>query len=138
MLRCTQLFFVSFGVSLTPRSNNKVQVNHCVMDCLEPGAKMANAPKWAIWGEGHVFPTKQDPVNTKTLTFWFRAPPLFRVLKRKLGPGRAGRFPLPPSRETTYWCMVVRDCNAYRNLRNGIQKGAAWSELLANVRAEPK
>ena len=127
------------------RSNNNVQVNHCVVDCLLcplfratqnqephrevqsargswsvcmvyipiqqplsglhvlpgsipylPGTKMGNAPKWATWGEAHVFPTKHDPLNTKTLSFWFTAPPLVHVLKRKLGPGRGGGgFPLP-------------------------------------------
>ena len=59
---------------------------------------MANGPKWAIWGEAHVFPTKHDPLNTKTLSFWFTAPPLVRVLKRKLGPGKGGggsRYSLP-------------------------------------------
>ena len=53
-------------------------------------------PKWqtvpnaplATWGDTHVFPTNHDPLYTKTLSFWFAAPPLVRVLKRKLGPGR--------------------------------------------------
>ena len=46
---------------------------------------MASGRKCATWGEAHVFPTKHDPLNPKTLSFWFTAPPLVRVLKRKLG-----------------------------------------------------
>ena len=58
------------------------------------GTKMSNASNWATWGEAHVFPIKPDLLGTKTLSFWFTAPPLVRVLKRKLGAGRArGGFP---------------------------------------------
>ena len=59
---------------------------------------MANTPKRATWGEADVFPTKHDPLDTKTLIFLCTAPPLVRVLKRKLGPKRGRGFPLPPSR----------------------------------------
>ena len=133
--------------SYKERSNNHVQVNHCVVDCLScqllcatqnqvshrevhsargawavymvyipiqqplsglhvlpgsipylPGTKMAKGPKCAIWGKTHVFPTNHDPLYTETLSFWFTAPPLVRVLKRKLGPRRGGEFRLTPSR----------------------------------------
>ena len=33
--------------------------------------------------------------------------------------------------------MVVLECHPYRNLRNQIQKGKAWSTLLANIRPPP-
>ena len=143
------------------RSNNNVQVNHCVVDCLlcpllcatqnqEPhwevqsargswsvcmvyipiqqplsglhvlpgsipyllGTKMASGPKWAIWGEAHVFPTNHDPRNTKTLSFWFTAPPLVRVLKRKLGPGKGdSRYPLPgDTTKLNFCCVRARVC----------------------------
>ena len=36
------------------------------------------------------------------------------------------------------YCMVVPDSNTYRNMHNEIHKGAAWSKLLGNIRAEPK
>ena len=38
----------------------------------------------------------------------------------------------------TYWCKVVPDTGAFRSLRREIQQGAAWSKLLANIRAEPR
>ena len=34
--------------------------------------------------------------------------------------------------------MVVPDYNAHGNFGIEIQKGAAWSKLLANIRLEPK
>ena len=37
-----------------------------------------------------------------------------------------------------YWCQVVPDTAAFRNLRNEIQQGLAWSKMLANIRAEPR
>ena len=37
-----------------------------------------------------------------------------------------------------YWCKVVPDTGAFHSLRREIQKGAAWPNLLANMRAEPR
>ena len=37
-----------------------------------------------------------------------------------------------------YWCHVVPDTAAYRNLRNQNQHGLVWLKLLANIRAESR
>ena len=37
-----------------------------------------------------------------------------------------------------YWCQVVLDTAAFRNLRNEIQQGLAWCKMLANIRAKPR
>ena len=37
-----------------------------------------------------------------------------------------------------YWCQVVPDTAAFRNLRDEIQQGLAWPKMLANIRVEPR
>ena len=49
----------------------------------------------------------------------------------------AGSTPRGPFKGK-YSCMVVFDRNAYRILRNEIEKGVAWAELLASFRTHPK
>ena len=34
-----------------------------------------------------------------------------------------------------YWCQVLPDTAAFRNLRNVIQQGLAWPKMLANISA---
>ena len=83
-----------------------------------PDTKMANGPKWATWAEAHISPTKHETLNTKTLSFWFTAPPLLCVLKRKLGPARGGggvpatQFPETPHRKAVR--VLVRSCGGFQ------------------------
>ena len=37
-----------------------------------------------------------------------------------------------------YWCQVIPDTVDFRNLRNEIRQGLAWSKKVANIRAQPR